>query len=83
VKISVNISVSKVWNIGIGGQQNIGNLPNICEKNWKYRYRFQKKDIGRSSIYTMNKIYRFGMFVTYLTVNLVKLKQVFDNTIIR
>jgi len=32
VKISANISVSKYRNIGIGGQSNIGNWPNIGKK---------------------------------------------------
>jgi len=29
VKISASISVSKFWNISIGGQLNIKNWPNI------------------------------------------------------
>jgi len=36
------MSVSKCWNIGIGGQSNIGNWPNIGEKSLKYLYRFLK-----------------------------------------
>jgi len=35
VKISENISVSKFWNISIGGRSNMGNWPNIGEKNLK------------------------------------------------
>jgi len=42
--MSANISVSKFWNIGIGGQSNIRNWPNIDKKF------FENIDIGFNKI---------------------------------
>jgi len=70
--MSKNISVSKFWNIGIGGQSNIGNWPNTEEKVLKISVSVSKKkrkNISRS-FDSIKRCRRFERMVSQIWMNM-------------